>query len=81
MIPGLILVGLVLGRWWRTTLAIVATAWPAWLVVGGVMGPESGLVGAGALAVVNAGVGVAVHQGILRLIRLARGEDTPCGGG
>lgn len=76
MIPTVILWGLIFGRWWRATLIGSAIAWPAVLVANGIMGLESGLLAAAALAVANAAVGVAVHQGVLWVVRRVR-RDTP----
>jgi hypothetical protein len=65
MIPTMILFGAILGRWWRIALVAAALAWPLFLVVTDVVGFSSKLVEAAALAVVNAGVGVLVHQGVI----------------
>jgi hypothetical protein len=72
VIPILILFGLVLGRWWRLSLAAAAVGWPALLVATDVMDVEPGLLGASGLAIANAGVGVLIYQGILRMIRKLR---------
>ncbi|MFC7546968.1 hypothetical protein [Plantactinospora sp. GCM10030261] len=72
VIPLLVLFGLLLGRWWRSTLITAAVAWPVLLVAGGVASVEPGLLGAAGLAAVNTGVGVLIHQGILRLTRTFR---------
>ena len=72
MIPTLILFGLVLGRWWQLSLVAAALGWPVLLVATDVMSVELGLLGASALAVGNAGVGVLVHQGLLRMTRNLR---------
>jgi hypothetical protein len=72
MIPTMILFGLIFGRWWRVTLVAAALGWPLLLVVTDVAGIDSTLIGAGALAVVNAGVGVLVHQGVLLAYRRLR---------
>ena len=66
VIPTLILIGAVFGRWWRVTLAVSVVGWPMLLVATGAMsvGPE--LAGAAGLAVLNTGAGVLIHQGILR---------------
>lgn len=77
MIPTVILWGLVFGRWWKATLIGSAIAWPAVLVIDGAVGAWSGqLLAAALLAVVNAAVGVAVHQGVLWLVRRVR-RDGP----
>lgn len=75
MIPTLILLGLVFGRWWRLSLVVAAVGWPVLLVATDAMDVEAGLVGAAGLAVINAGVGVLVHQGVLRALRLLRHRD------
>lgn len=74
MIPTVILLGLIAGRWWRATLLVAAIAWPAWLVAGDAMELEVALLGAAAAAVLNAAAGVAVHQALLRLARWLRGQ-------
>jgi hypothetical protein len=72
VIPTLILFGLVFGRWWRLSLVTAAVGWPVLLVVDDTMDVEVGLLGAAGLAVINAGIGVLVHQGALRTLRLLR---------
>ncbi len=72
MIPTMIVVGVVLGRWWKVALAVAALGWPLLLVATGLMDVEPGLLAASALAVVNAGVGVLAHQGVLHLYRSSR---------
>jgi hypothetical protein len=70
----LILFGLVSGRWWYSSLAVAAVGWPVVLVATGVMTLEAHLLlGAAGLAIVNTGVGVLIHQGILRVSRKVRG--------
>lgn len=64
MIPTLIVGGLVFGRWPRVTLVAAAVGWPVLLVATGVMGLELQLAEAAGLAVLNAGAGVLLHQGI-----------------
>ena len=66
MIPTLILIGAVLGRWWRVTLAVSVVGWPVLLVATGAMSAGPALAGAAGLAVLNTGAGVLIHQGILR---------------
>ncbi len=64
MIPTLIMVGALFGRWWRVTLLVSAVGWPVLLVVTGAMSPGPVLAGAAGLAVLNTGAGVLLHQGI-----------------
>jgi hypothetical protein len=69
VIPTLILLGLVFGHWWKTTLVAAAVGWPLLLIVTGV---DSGLdfaLGAAALALANAAVGILVHQALWLLVR------------
>lgn len=82
MIPTLIFFGLVFGRWWKSALVGAAIGWPLLLLVSGTLqSAPKPLVGvlaqAVGLAVVNAGVGVAIHQAVLRMIRgmRSRGEE------
>ena len=69
VIPTLIVFGLVFGRWWRLSLVTAAMGWPVLLVATDVMDFEVGLIGAAGLAVINAGVGVLVHQSVLRALK------------
>ncbi|MGW3605006.1 hypothetical protein [Micromonospora sp. NPDC005161] len=76
MIPTLVLVGLLLGRWWWLPLPIAAVGWPILLVATGTMTIEPGSIAAASgLAVLNAGAGVVVCQGILWAVRRARRAD------
>ncbi|MEV4757153.1 hypothetical protein AB0J86_18850 [Micromonospora sp. NPDC049559] len=77
MIPTLVLFGLVFGRWWRSALVAAAAGWPLLLVVTGDAPAGPGLLAGAALAVVNTGVGVLVHQGL----RLAVGRARRSAGG
>jgi hypothetical protein len=72
MIPTMMLVGLVFGRWWRTTLIAAAVLWPA--LVAWTAGPVTvgQVIGASLLGVANAAVGVLVHQAVLWLVRRRR---------
>lgn len=72
MIPVLILSGLLLGRWWRSSLVAAALGWPALLVATGVMDVGVGLFGAAVLAVANTGAGVLLHQGARLALRRLR---------
>ncbi|HEX6578191.1 MAG TPA: hypothetical protein VF082_07470 [Jiangellaceae bacterium] len=72
MIPTLIVFGLVFGHWWRLSLVAAAVSWPVLLVATDVMDAEVGLLGAAGLAVINAGIGALVHQGVLWTLRRSR---------
>ena len=85
MIPTMILLGLVFGRWWKPTLVIGTFFWPLMLMWDGVyqqtLDPEvhtqGGVVGltlgAALLGLANTGIGVALHQSVLALLRRASG--------
>jgi len=75
----LILFGLAFGRWWRLSLIAAALGWPFLLVVTGVMSVDVGLIGAAGLAIANTGLGVLVHQGSLRAVRLLRHRHASSG--
>jgi hypothetical protein len=72
MIPGLILFGLVFGRWWRLSLIAAAIGWPVLLLATGTVAGGADLIGAAGLAIANAGAGVAIHQGTRRSVRRYR---------
>jgi hypothetical protein len=77
VIPTLIVLGLVIGRWWRLAMIVGTAGWPAVLLAGGVVrtGPE--LLAATGLAAINTGVGVLLHQCGLRVVRLLRHHGAP----
>ena len=74
MIPTMILVGLALGRWWRSALIVGPSAWTALLWSQGIFTTPPEVVGAAALALVNTAVGVLAHQLVLALVRRRRGH-------
>jgi hypothetical protein len=71
VIPTVILVGIILGRWWWCALLISAIGWPLILAATGV---ATGwvLIEAAAFALVNALVGVLLHQAGAWLVRRLR---------
>lgn len=73
MIPTLILVGFVLGRWWRFALTAAAIAWPLTLVTSDVVALDWMSVGlAAGLAVINTLVGVLAHHLIAWVVHRVR---------
>jgi hypothetical protein len=69
VIPTVILLGLIFGHWWKTTLVVAAVGWPLLLIVTGV---DSGLnfaLGAAALAMANAAFGILGHRLLWLLAR------------
>jgi hypothetical protein len=77
VIPTLILIGAVFGRWWRVTLAVSVVGWPVLLVATGAMSVGPALAGAAGLAVLNIGAGVLIHQAIRRGGRKLWGAMAP----
>ncbi len=68
MIPTLLIVGVVLGRWWRIVVPLAVVGWVVLLIATGV---DSGLVfvvEAGLLAAANVIVGVLVNQAVRALV-------------
>ncbi len=68
MVPTMIVLGLVLGRWWRVALLLAAVVWPIIVVSDPAIG-ASVIPGAALIGVLNAAVGVLVVQGVLWLYR------------
>ena len=74
MIPTLISFGLIFGRWPRSAILIGTLAWPLLLYVDNTIRAGDLLPGTAGYALINAGVGVLVHQTALRLLRRLRHE-------
>ena len=76
MIPSLIFFGLIFGRWWRAALITGIVAWVVLLLVNDVVEIDSRVIGmvlgAAGYAFLNIGAGVAIHQGVLRVVRRVR---------
>lgn len=68
MIPTMILLGLVLGRWWWAALSAAVIGWPALLLVTDIIVPNQ-IPAAALLGLLNAALGVAIAQGALRIYR------------
>ena len=68
MIPVLLLIGLLAGRWYVAALA--GLAWPLLLALDDIIAPDD-FIGAAALAVANTAVGVAVHKLVAWALRQA----------
>jgi len=77
MIPTMIIFGLLAGRWWKTALVVGTVGWIAVLLVTGVIGASQMplMIGAAFFGLANTGVGVAIHQGVLRLVQSLRGSQ------
>ena len=70
----MIVFGLLAGRWWKTALLVGTIGWVAVLLVNDVFSTSqfSLMLGAAFFGLINTGVGVAIHQGVLRLVRSRR---------
>jgi hypothetical protein len=68
VIPTLILVGLVFGRWWRIVIPLAAVGWAVLLIATGVDGGFVFALGAAAIAIPNVTLGVLVHQALWLLV-------------
>lgn len=71
MIPSMIIFGLLAGRWWKTALVLGAVGWAAVVFFTGAI-TASQIPVAALFGLVNTGVGVAIHQGVLWLARRLR---------
>jgi hypothetical protein len=69
VIPTLILVGFVLGRWWRIAIPLAAVGWPVLLIVTDVDSGFDFALGAASLAIANVLVGVLVFRALSLLVR------------
>lgn len=77
MIPTVILLGLVLGRWPAAAIVSALIGWPAVLAVSGAMHVEPALVGAAGLAVANVVLGILVHQMCMGAVRRLHHQPSP----
>ena len=77
MIPTMILFGLVVGHWWKSTLVAATLLWPAMLLATGVIGFDAHVPGAALFGLANAGVGVGIHKGIAWTVRNLRSRHSP----
>lgn len=66
MIPTTLLAGLLLGRWWWTILPITV----GWALLLGADGTFT--MGGVAFGSLNGAVGIAIHQGVLVVVRMLR---------
>ncbi|MGZ4155486.1 MAG: hypothetical protein ACXVQ0_13505 [Actinomycetota bacterium] len=69
MIPTVILVGLVFGRWWKVVVPAAVIAWPVLLITSGIDSGLAFFVNAGALAAANVVVGVFLFWLLRALVR------------
>jgi hypothetical protein len=65
----MILFGLVLGRWWKSSLIAATLCWPALALADDAIDSASEVFVAAVLGVANAGAGVLVRQAILHAYR------------
>jgi hypothetical protein len=69
VIPTLLVVGLVFGRWWRIVVPIAVLGWPALLIATDVAHGLSFALVAGALAAANVLIGVLANFAIRLVVR------------
>lgn len=75
MIPSLIVVGLLLGKWWRVVIPVAAIGWAGLLVGTGVDSGLTFILGAVALGLINVTLGVLVFQGARFALHRVTGKD------
>lgn len=73
MIPTMLLVGLVFGRWWWATIPLGTIAWVVATIVTGAVSTLSGAMGAAAFGAANVVVGVLLYQVSAFFVRRLRG--------
>jgi hypothetical protein len=82
VIPSLIFFGLIFGRWWRSALIAGTFIWVVFLLLKDIVEVDSRVIGmvlgAAGYAFLNIGVGVAAHQGVLRVVRRVRSGKSDC---
>lgn len=71
LIPTLILLGLILGHWWRWTLPAAAVGWSVLLAASEVTTSPLALLAGAALAVVNTGLGVLIYLTVRSVVGAA----------
>jgi hypothetical protein len=69
VIPTLLLVGLLFGRWWKIAVPVAVVGWPALLIATGVDSGFGFAVSAGLLAAANVAVGVLAFLAVRLLVR------------
>lgn len=74
MIPTMILLGLLLGRWWKLALLVGTSGWTVLLWSQGLLATPMEIVGAAVLALANTAVGILLHQVLLAFVRRVRGH-------
>ena len=76
MIPILLLLGFVFGRWWRFVIPVAALGWAALLVVTGIDSGPRFVTAAAALGAVNATAGVLAYQVFMLALRSLTGRGS-----
>jgi hypothetical protein len=71
VIPTVLLVGLLFGRWWKITVPVAVLGWPTVLIASGVDSGFRFAVAAGVLAAANVVVGVLAYQAVRLIVRRA----------
>jgi hypothetical protein len=71
VIPTVLLVGLLFGRWWKITVSVAIVGWPALLILTHVDSGFAFAVAAGLLAAANVVAGVLAYQVVRLVVRRA----------
>jgi hypothetical protein len=74
MIPTLLIVGLVLGRWWRVVIPAATLGWAVLLVATGVGSGLGFVFSASLIAIANVTLGVLVYQAARLLVHRVAGN-------
>jgi hypothetical protein len=69
VIPTILLVGLLFGRWWKIAVPLAVVGWPTLLIATGVESGSGFAINAGALAAANVVVGVLAYQAMRVIVR------------
>jgi hypothetical protein len=69
VIPTVLLVGVLFGRWWKITVPVAVLGWPSLLIASGIDSGFQFALTAALLAAANVVVGVLGHQAVTVLFR------------
>ena len=69
MIPTVLLVGVLFGRWWKITVPVAVLGWPSLLIASGIDSGFQFALAAALLAAANVVAGVLAHQAVTLLVR------------
>jgi hypothetical protein len=79
VVPTLLVVGLLLGRWWRVVLPVATVGWHVSLVLAGIGTGLAFWLSAAAVGLANTAVGVAVNRLVTAAVRRSSRADETTG--